>query len=128
MYYYTNKKCLNKILKNNISNSHLINICVIKILHLTKSEKILNKKWGFPLKISSENVNKSAGSYRLGHIYWRKLHFLSGVISMNCKLQKQSYPSWHKESFGKIWGVAQNSDSVTPETTVLRCSTEEMPV
>ena len=29
------------------------------------------KKWSFPLRISSANVTKSAGSCRFGQIYWR---------------------------------------------------------
>ena len=31
----------------------------------------LHKKWSFPLKISSVNVTKSAGTCAFGHIYWR---------------------------------------------------------
>ena len=31
----------------------------------------LNKKWSFPLSISSVNVTKSAVSCGFGHIYWR---------------------------------------------------------
>ena len=29
------------------------------------------KRWSFPLRISSVNVTKSAGNCRFGHIYWR---------------------------------------------------------
>ena len=29
-----------------------------------------HKKWSFPLRISSVNVSKSAGSCGLGHNYW----------------------------------------------------------
>ena len=32
----------------------------------------LYKKWSFPLKISSVNVTKSAGSSGFGHSYWGK--------------------------------------------------------
>ena len=31
----------------------------------------LHRKWSFPLRISSVNVTKSAGSCGFGHIYWR---------------------------------------------------------
>ena len=31
----------------------------------------LNKKWSFPLRISSVNEIKSAGTCGFGHIYWR---------------------------------------------------------
>ena len=32
----------------------------------------LHKKWGFPLRIFSVYVTKSAGNCGFGHIYWRK--------------------------------------------------------
>ena len=38
-----------------------------------KNHVTLNKKWSFPLRISSVNVTKSAGSCGFGHIYWRNL-------------------------------------------------------
>ena len=31
----------------------------------------LQKKWSFPLSVSSVNVTKSAVSFGFGHIYWR---------------------------------------------------------
>ena len=31
----------------------------------------LHKKWSFPLRISSVNLNKSAGNCKFAHIYWR---------------------------------------------------------
>ena len=31
----------------------------------------LHKKWSFPLRVSSGNMNKSAESCGFGHIYWR---------------------------------------------------------
>ena len=31
----------------------------------------LQKKWSFPLRISSVNVTKSVGNCGFGHIYWR---------------------------------------------------------
>ena len=31
----------------------------------------IQKKWSFPLRISSVNVTKSAVSCEFGHIYWR---------------------------------------------------------
>ena len=43
-------------------------------------EHTLHKRWGFPLRISSLNVAKSAGDCGFGYIYWRnpqwKLYFL----------------------------------------------------
>ena len=33
----------------------------------------LHKKWSFPLRISSVNVTKSAGSCGFSHIYWGNL-------------------------------------------------------
>ena len=33
----------------------------------------LNKKWSFPLRISSLTVTKSTDSFGFGHIYWRNL-------------------------------------------------------
>ena len=35
--------------------------------------KVLHKKWSFLLRISSVDVNKSAGNGGFGHIYWRNL-------------------------------------------------------
>ena len=37
----------------------------------TYTENTLHKKWSFPLRISSVNVTKSAGTCGFGHIYWR---------------------------------------------------------
>ena len=52
----------------------------------------LHKKWGFPLRISSVNVTKSAGNCRFGPIYRRnpnrKLHFLcSDCLFLLCSTQ-----------------------------------------
>ena len=33
--------------------------------------RALHKKWSFPVRISSENVTKSAGNSGFDHIYWR---------------------------------------------------------
>ena len=49
--------------------------------------RIVQKKWSFPLRISSVYVNKSAWNCRFGHIYWRnsqwKTSFFGAVYSVS---------------------------------------------
>ena len=42
-----------------------------QVLLFTEKELPVHQKWGFPLRISSVNVAKSAVSCGFGHIHWR---------------------------------------------------------
>ena len=45
----------------------------------------LHKKWSFPLRISSVNVNESAVNCEFGHIYWRNPSWKTSFLcSVNC--------------------------------------------
>ena len=46
----------------------------LSIIRRLKQLLTLNRKWSFPLRISSVNVTKSAVSCWFGHIYWRILN------------------------------------------------------
>ena len=43
------------------------------VVFVSYVSKTLHEKWGFPLRIFSVNVTKSAGNSGFGHIYWRNL-------------------------------------------------------
>ena len=43
------------------------------------------KKWTFPLRISSVNVTKSAGNFRFGQIYWRNPEWKTSFF-LDCQL------------------------------------------
>ena len=48
------------------------------------SKTTLDKKWGFPLRISSVDVTKSAVSCGFGHIYWKNLEWKTSFF-VYCK-------------------------------------------
>ena len=48
------------------------------------SKTTLDKKWGFPLRISSIDVTKSAVSCGFGHIYWKNLEWKTSFF-VYCK-------------------------------------------
>ena len=66
----------------------------------TGSHVTLNKKWSFPLKISSVNVSKSAAFYGFVRIYWRNAKWKTFFFVQYgtrfgalCGLNKESFVS-----------------------------------
>ena len=47
---------------------------------LTSCTTSLHKKWSFPIRISSVNVTKSAGSCGFGHIHWRNPYWKTFIF------------------------------------------------
>ena len=62
------------IITSDIYQRHCVKYTVIHVFPCAKTESQilkLQKKWSFPLRISSVNMTKSAGICGFGHIYWR---------------------------------------------------------
>ena len=84
------KNCIGTIIK--WMNELCFTVVVLnlnKFLTIDFNKQILNKKWNFPLRISSVNVTKSAVSCGFDHIYWRNSQwktsfFVQWKISNTC--------------------------------------------